>query len=141
MMRETSGIVFLAKPVGVALTVDTLVVEAHDGRDLRVLVDVSEDALPDRRVLLHLPPLFERERSWLLEQAWRKPDLADVVDESAEIRMLLHLDRKTHPLRDVSRIDRNGGGVSGGVSIPRVQRRDQRGSELKVRTLKRLICR
>ena len=53
---------------------------------------MSEDALPDRRVLLHLTSLVERERSRLLEQAWRKADLSDVMNESAEIRVLLNLD-------------------------------------------------
>ncbi len=57
----------LAQAVGISLTIDTLVVETHNGRDLRVLVDMPEDPLADGRVLLHLPSFLERKCTWFLE--------------------------------------------------------------------------
>ena len=86
MMRERSGISSAEQPVGIALPVDTLMVVANDLCDFRVIVDVREDALTDLGVLLHLAPLFERERAGLLEQTGGKPNLADVVDEPAQMR-------------------------------------------------------
>ena len=74
------------EPIWIALAVDALVVMANDLRDLRVVVNVREDPLSDNGVLLHLAPLFERQGAGLLEQTGRKPDLADVVDEPAQVR-------------------------------------------------------
>ncbi len=55
--------------------------------------------------------------------------------------MLLDLDRKPHSLGDVTRVDRNGGRVPGGVAISSIQGCDQRGGKLQVRALESLICR
>ena len=75
MIRETSGMSSSAQTIGIALAVDALVVVAHDRRDLRVLVDVREDSLADRGVLLHLTALLERQRAWLLEKPGGRPIL------------------------------------------------------------------
>ena len=77
--------VLVGASIWVALAVDPLVMVTDDRRDLRVLVDVGEDSLADRRVLLHLASLFEGERARLLQKPRRQPDLADVVNEAAEI--------------------------------------------------------
>jgi hypothetical protein len=64
---------------------------SDDVSDLRVVVDVAEDPLSDLGVLLHLPALFESQRPWLLEQAGRESDLADVVDEPAKVDKVLFI--------------------------------------------------
>ena len=102
-------------------------------------MDVPEDALADGRVLLHLSAFVERERAGLFEEARRQPDLADVVDETAEVRVLLHLRGQPHSLGDVARVDGDGSGVTRRVPIPRVERRDEGGGELEVRALERLV--
>ena len=96
MIRETSGIAVVDESVGVTLSVDALVVMADDRGDLRVLVDVRKDALPDRRVFLHLSALLEGERTRLFEQSGRKADLPDVVHEAAEVRLVTHLVGEPH---------------------------------------------
>ncbi len=111
---------------------------ANDGRDLRVLVDVAEDPLADRRVLLHLPTLVERERTGLLEETGREPDLADVVHEPAQVRVLLHLSREPHARSDVAGVNGDCSGVAGRVLISSVEGRDERGSELEIGALERL---
>ena len=88
MIRDTSGMLLVSKAVGIPLAVDALMMVADDRRDLRVLVDVRQDSLADRGVLLHLAPLLERERTGLLEQARWQADLADVVNEAAEVRLV-----------------------------------------------------
>ena len=108
---------------------------ADDRRDLGIGVDVGEDALADLRVPLHLTPLLEGERAWLLEQAGRQADLADVVDEAAEVGELLLLDIHPEALGDVAGVDRDGGRVARGVPVSGVERRDERRCEREVRAL------
>ena len=107
-----------------------------DRRDLGVVVHVAEDPFADDRVLLHLTTLLKGERARLLQQPSRQPDLPDVVHEPAEMRELLFLAREPHPLRDVARIDRHRRRMSRRISVPRIKRRDQGGSERKVRTVR-----
>jgi len=57
----------------------------HHCRDLSVRIDVREDPLTDFRMTLHLTALIEREGAWLFEETRWQPDLADVVDESAQV--------------------------------------------------------
>ena len=83
-------------------------VMADDRCDLRVLVNVRENTLADRRVFLHLAPLLERERSGFLEKPGWQADLADVVHKSAEVRLVTDLIRQTHARRDVTRVDGYG---------------------------------
>ena len=66
-------------------------VMAHDGGDLGVRVDVRQDSLTNLGVKLHLSSFLQRERARLLQQASRKTDLADVMNESADIGELLLL--------------------------------------------------
>ena len=90
MMRENRDLV-AGQSVGVTVSVNPLVVMPDDTGDLRVGLDLPEDVFPDRRVILHQSTLFERERTHLLEQTCRQPDLADVMNESAQVRELLSL--------------------------------------------------
>ena len=57
----------------------------HDARDFCIVLNLRENALPDYRVLLHVPALFQRQRSWLLEQTWGEANFSDVVNESTEM--------------------------------------------------------
>ena len=98
-----------AQSVRIAMAVDSLVVMADDVGDLLVIVDLAQDLLADLRVLLHLPPLLERQRPRLLEQPCGQPDLADVVDEPTKMRQSLLLLAETHARSDVARVDRDGG--------------------------------
>ena len=77
--------------VRVAHPVDALVMSSDDVCDLRVVVDVAQDPFADLGMLLHLPALLEGQRTRLLKQAGRKPDLADVMNESAEVDELLFI--------------------------------------------------
>ena len=74
--------------------VDALVVMAHDRRDRAVTLEIGEDSLAGRRVLLHLSPLGRRQRS-LLGHTGQQPILPDVVDEPAYLSRLLLLLRRT----------------------------------------------
>jgi hypothetical protein len=112
---------------------------AYDGRDLRILSDVSEYALANRRMLLHLAALIQRQSAWLLEQAWRESDFPDVVHQAAEVCHLLDFELQSHPFGDVTRVDRHRSRVTGRVPVPCVERRDERAGELEVRTLERLV--
>ena len=127
--------------VGVAAPVDPFVVVPDDLRDLGVVVHVREDALADHRVLLHLPPLFRRQRSRLLDDTRSDSDLSDVVEEPAEVRELLLLLVETEPGRDVARIDRDGSRVAGRVLVSRVERRDESTGEGQIGSLESLVHR
>src|SRR5204863_1123060 len=99
-----------------------LVMEANDLRHVCVRIDLHEDVLADRGMLLHLAALLERQRARLFEQAGRQTDLADVVDESAEVCLLLQLRSQIHATRDVATVDGDSRRMTGGVAIPRVER-------------------
>ena len=81
--------VLVAESVRISLAVDSLMVMADDSGDLRVLVDIGEDSLADRRVLLHLAAFLECQSSGFLEQTGRESDLPDVVNEAGNERALL----------------------------------------------------
>ena len=52
-------------PVGISLTVHTLVMVSNDPCDVLVRRDLAEDPLSNRGVLLHSPPLLESQRAFL----------------------------------------------------------------------------
>ena len=131
--------VVVDETVRIALTVDSLVVMADDPSRSPSTRHVGEDALSDRRVLLHLAALLERERAGLFEESRRKADLPDVVDEATEVRLVAHLVGESHALGDVARVDRDSGRVAGRVPVSRVEGRDQRGGKLEVRALERFV--
>src|SRR5262245_59136013 len=96
---------------------------ANDRGDLGVGIDVGQNPLPDFGVTLHLAPLVERQRAGLLEQSWRQPDLADVVNETAQVSQLLPVGWEPHPNSDVSGIHCDRGRVAGGISVPCIDSR------------------
>jgi len=77
--REKRNVVS-SKTVWISLAINSFVMMADDGCDFSVVIDLRENALSNLRVLFHLPSLSERERTRLLEQAGREPDLSHVVD-------------------------------------------------------------
>ena len=111
--------------VRITETIDTLVMVPHDPRDVGIVLDLREDPLADDGVLLHLPPLIQRQRSSLFEKAWGQADLADVMHQPAEMNELLLLFAKAHSLRDIAGIDGDGGRVTRCVSISGIERRHE----------------
>ena len=89
--------------VRVTLAVDALMMMADNGRDVVVRVDLAENPFADHRVILHYPPLFQRKRALLAEKARRQPDLANVMDESAEICALTNVCDK--PMRSAMSLE------------------------------------
>ena len=81
---------------------------ANDPGDLGVVIDLREDSFADLRVLFHPTSFLERQSTGLLKQSRRKPHLADVVDEPAQVSELLLLLRQPETNRDVTRVDRDG---------------------------------
>ena len=66
--------------VWVAIAVHPLVMVTYDSGDLGVVVNLAENALANRRMLLHPTALLESERSGLLQESGGESYLADVVD-------------------------------------------------------------
>ncbi len=62
----------------------------------------------------------------LLKNAWRKPNLADVVEQAREIRKPLFVGREPHAMRDIVRVARYSLRMSSRVVISSVQRGDER---------------
>src|SRR5207253_6521052 len=74
--------------VRIAATVPALVARADDRRDVRERLDRREDPLADDRVRAHHRPLLVVERRALVQHRLRDADLADVVEERAELDRL-----------------------------------------------------
>ena len=71
--------------IWIAKSVDSLVMMPDDRRDLGVIVDVRQDPFANHRVLLHLPPLLQRQRARLLKKSRSQSNLSDVVHEATEV--------------------------------------------------------
>src|SRR4051812_4281837 len=125
----------LRKPVGIAGSVDSLVMVPHYLCDLRVVIDLRDDPLPNRGMLFHLPPLFQSERPCLLEQSRRKSDLSDIVHESTEVGETLVLFVQAKAARDISRVSGDRCGMASRIPISRVQRRHKCAGERQMRLL------
>jgi hypothetical protein len=69
--------------------IDPLVMMPDNSSDLSVVIDFRQDALPNRRVLLHLSAFVKGQGSSLLKKTCGETDLSDVVDEAAEVRQPL----------------------------------------------------
>jgi hypothetical protein len=125
------------------LPIHTLVVMPNDCGDFRVGVDIRQNALTDFSVTLHFTPLIERQRSWLFEESSWQADLSDVVDEPAQVCKIGGRRTELHAPRDVTRVNRDRGGMARRVAIASVKSGDQalcerevRGGQLCVRDLK-----
>ncbi len=82
-------------------------VVANDRCNLFVVGDVSEDSLADNWMLLHLAPFIQGQRSWLFEKPSSQPNFSNVMYEAAQVNEFLLIVGQTHPLRDVTCIDRD----------------------------------
>src|SRR3954469_14315373 len=91
-------------------------------------------------MVLHLTPLMKRERTLLLQEAWRKSHLSNVMDEAAQVGELLILQRKTEMLGDVTGINGDRSRVTRGVLVSGIERCHKRGGERQVRALQTSIC-
>src|SRR4051812_31620848 len=96
---------------------------SHGVGDHGVALHVAQDPFADDRMLFHLPALVKRQCTWFLEEARWQTDLANVMDQSRDVRHLLILRRQPEPTCDVARIDRDGRRVASGVSIPGIESR------------------
>jgi len=114
-------------------------VMANDLGDLSVVSDVRQDSLADCCVLFHLTSLIQREGTGLLQKTHGQPDLSDVVNETTKMHEFLLVRCQAHPLRDIARVDRHGGGMASGVPISSVKRGNQGGGEREVRVFKTTV--
>jgi hypothetical protein len=97
---------------------------ADDLGDFLVVLDLREDSLADRGMLLHLSTLVEREGASFFEEARRQSDLSNVVNEPSEMGELLFSFREAHAHCDVPRVDRNGCRMTRGVLISGIECRN-----------------
>src|SRR6187431_2057465 len=81
-----------------------LVVTADDLGGVLHPRDPGEDLRPDRRVRAHDPPLRRGERTGLVEDALGDADLADVVEQEAELGVGV-LRRDTDPVEQREPVD------------------------------------
>ena len=88
MIRASSGISSPAFLSGIALAVPALVAGAHDAADVLQLVDRGDDLLAELRVRLDQEALLVGQRPGLQQHRVRDADLADVVEERAELQPL-----------------------------------------------------
>src|SRR5262249_7418481 len=112
---------------------------SNDSRDLRVVVDLGENALADLGMRFHKTPLFERQGAGLLEETRGQTDLSDVVHESAEMYELLLSFGKTHALRNTSRIDGDGSRMTGRVPVSSVERCHKGRRKREIRSFESVI--
>src|SRR5262249_35263873 len=80
--------VLAGNPIGIAGAVVALVAVTHDRADILEPVDGRDDALTELRMLLDQPALAVRQRARLRQDGLGDPDLADVVEERAELETL-----------------------------------------------------
>ena len=88
MIRDSIGMSSAALAVGITGAVEALVTVAHDRSDLFEPVDRRDDPLAELRMLLDELPLLGCERPRLRQDRLRNADLADVVEQRAELETL-----------------------------------------------------
>src|SRR5439155_11344340 len=108
--------------VGIALPVPALVAAPHDLAHLREPVDRLEDPLAELRVHLDDLPLLRRQRPGLEQDARRDADLADVVEERAELDALERGGVEAQLAADLQRHVRDPARVRRGVLVVRLER-------------------
>ncbi len=75
--------------IWIPLPVYTLMMMANDIGDLFIVLDVCQDSLADYWVLFHQSPFLKMEWPWLFQKTSRKSNLANVVNESAQVSGIL----------------------------------------------------
>ena len=143
-MRASAGISVPLRPDGIAGAVHALVVIAHD-RDQRVARrEAREDARPGLGVLAHERPLLVAQGVGLEQQADRQRELADVVDERAELDAGCAVAIGSEAQGYVARVQRDDGRVLGGLRIEggeRAHQGDARGEGSAVDSSRRAAAR
>ena len=112
--------VLAGQPVGVAVAVPALVVVAHDELGLAEEVDVAQDLPADDRVALHQRALGLVERLGLEEDRVGDRDLADVVQQEAELDLRVVGQRQRRRARDLQAVGGDALGVLARVGVARL---------------------
>ena len=141
MIRASSGISSPALLVRVALAVPALVTGADDRADVAELVDRREDLRAQLRVHLDQRALVVVERAGLQEDRVRDADLADVVEERAELEALERLTVEPELGADLERGVRDPARMRGRVLVARLERVRERLDRGEERALERLEAR
>jgi len=102
------------------------VVRAHDGLGLAEEVDVAQDLHADDRVALHQRPLGLGQRVRLVEDRVGDGDLADVVQQEAELDLGVIGQPRAHGARDLQAVGGHALGVLARVGVARLDRVGQR---------------
>ena len=112
------------QPIGIAAAVPALVRGAHDPPDLdHEAADLLEHLLALDRVRLDDRPLALVELAGLVDDLLRHGDLADVVQQRAELDAALGVVVQSHRLGDVQRQAHDALAVLAGVACRRPRRR------------------
>ncbi len=126
--------------VRVAGAVEALVAAPHDAPDFGELLDRSEDARAEVGMRLDDRALVVGQRPGLREDRLRDPDLADVVEEGAELQALQRAWLQSELLADAEREIRDPPSVRGDVGVVRLQRVRQRLDRGHERALEPLVA-
>ncbi len=108
--------------LGVAGAIEALVVRGDDRHEVAQGLDGREDGAADRRVRAHEHPLVGGERPGLIQDRVGHADLADVMEQRAELHAPQLVTGHPHLVRDRSRQRSDPRGVAARVRIPRVDR-------------------
>src|SRR5204862_1612136 len=108
-------------PVRIAPSVEMLMAAPHDRANLSQALDRREDPLTQLGVLLHDPALFAGQGPRLEQDAGRDSDLADVVEERAELELLQRLRIEAQRRAHLQGGIRNPARVGRGVFVVRLE--------------------
>ena len=140
-IREASGIVLARQPVRVAAAVEALVRGAHDEPDAAEQpADAVEHPLALDRVGLHQRPLLVVQLAGLVDDRVGDVDLADVVQQRAELGLAPHVLADAELLGDAHREVDDVLGVVAGVLVVVLEQvaQQQRGAAVGAAELDRL---
>src|SRR2546429_682295 len=121
------------EPVGVAAAVPALVVGAHDADSLALQErHASEHLLAEHGVRLHRAALRLRERSRLEQDLVGDADLADVVEQEADLRARALREHRIDAPRQLERVVLDTLGVRAGADVLRLERRSESADGLAI---------
>jgi hypothetical protein len=108
------------QPVRVAAAVPALVVMADHQLGLAEELDLAQDLPAHQRMALHQRPLFRRQRLGLPQDRVRHRDLADVVQQEAELDLGVVDERRVEHPGDLHAVGGDALGVLAGVGVTRL---------------------
>ena len=115
-----------AELIGVTIAVVALVMRADDRHEVAERLDSVHDRGAEDRMGAHDDPLVLGQRAWLVQDRVGYSDLADVVEERAELHSADLIGRKIHFLGDAPRERGDARRVAPRVRIASVDRRRER---------------